>query len=102
MPEEHMPWLTNAYLYFKSCSKEMMRQASDIFELRLTEPDTRYHLTALARNTRIAQVPAIDTTIQRAPTVPIPDVTDRPEPEIIMEKIGSLGPSPTNLSSKHQ
>jgi len=64
MTEEHMPWLMNARSYFMSCGKEMMRQAAEMFEHLSSEPDTRCHLTALARNTRIAQVPTINATMQ--------------------------------------
>jgi len=91
-PDKHIKWLTNAYLYFKSCKETKWQKATDILKSLFTEQDTRYHLTALARNTRIAQVPAIDATIKRTPTVPIPDITGRPELEIIMRKIQSSWP----------
>jgi len=86
-PGVHIIWLTNAYLYFKSCNEDKRRQAEEILEHLATEQDTRYDLTALARNTRIAQVPAIDATIDWTPTVPIPDVTGRPELKLIQRKI---------------
>jgi len=86
-PGEHIIWVTNAYLYFKSCNEDKRRQAQEILEHLATEQDTRYDLTALARNTRIAQVPAIDSTIDWTPTVPIPDVTGRPELDLIQRKI---------------
>jgi len=89
-PGVHIIWLTNAYLYFKSCNEDKRRQAKEILEHLATEQDTRYYLTALARNTRIAQVPAIDATIDWTPTVPIPDVTGRPEPDLIQRKIQGL------------
>ena len=86
-PGEHITWVTNAYLYFNSCNEEKRQQAEDILKYLATEPDTRYDLTALARNTRIAQVPPIDATIDWTPTVPIPDVTGRPELDVIQRKI---------------
>jgi len=91
-PDEHIKWLANAYLYFKSCNETKRQKATDMLESLFTKPDTRYHLTALAHNTRIAQVPAIDATIKWTPTVPIPDITGRSELEIIMRKIQSSWP----------
>jgi len=86
-PGEHITWVTNAYLYFKSCNEDKRQKAEDILKHLSIEPDTRYNLTALARNTRIAQVLAIDATINWTPTVPIPDATGRPELDIILRKI---------------
>jgi len=91
-PDEHIKWLTNAYLYFKSCNEKKWQKATDMLKSLFTKPDTRWHLTALARNTRIAQVPAINATIKWTPTVPIPDITGRPELEIIMRKIQGSWP----------
>jgi len=73
--EEHIPWLTTAILYFTAYGGELFQRAEAIFTQLLSERDTRYYLTALACNTRAAQLPQIDTTGPCSPTVPIPDVT---------------------------
>jgi len=86
-PGKHITWATNAYLYFKSCNEDKRQKAEGILKHLSTEPDTRYDLTALARNTRIAKFPATDATIDWTPTIPIPNVTGRPELDIILRKI---------------
>jgi len=100
-PGVHITWVTNACLYFKSCNKDKRQQAEEILKHLSTEQDTRYDLTALARNTRITRVPAIDATIDWTPTVPIPDVTGRPELDVIQRKSKDRGSSTTNTFSQN-